>query len=354
MANITWPDGKRFAFTIFDDTDLTTLANGPPVYAFLQDQGFLTTKSVWPLRGNQVPEIGGATCVDDEYLAWAQQLQGQGFEIALHNVAFHSSTREVIAHGLEQFKQFFGSYPRSHANHAACLDNLYWGVERVSGINKLLYNVLTCCQRIGKSLGHRADSDMFWADLCKQRISYVRNFVFDEINTLKACPYMPYHDADRPYVNNWFACSEGGDAGWFNRTIAEKNQDRLEEEGGACIMYTHLGKGFCKNGKLNGEFRRLMERLSRRHGWFVPVSTLLDYLKEQKGPCSITPAQRLEMERRWLFGRIITSWMDMRGLTSCPPTNVPQLDSMPMWRRFVNLPLRSLGRRSPQFRSDGT
>ena len=26
---IMWPERKRFAFTIFDDTDLETIANGP-------------------------------------------------------------------------------------------------------------------------------------------------------------------------------------------------------------------------------------------------------------------------------------------------------------------------------------
>ena len=35
----------------------------------------------------------------------------------------------------------------------------------------------------------------------------------------------------------------------FNKCLSNKNQDRLENEGGACIMYTHFADGFCKNRK---------------------------------------------------------------------------------------------------------
>ena len=34
-----WPDGKRFAFTVFDDTDRATLDNVREVYALLADLG---------------------------------------------------------------------------------------------------------------------------------------------------------------------------------------------------------------------------------------------------------------------------------------------------------------------------
>jgi len=44
---VAWPDGKRFAFTIFDDTDGTTLLNGPPIYDALTRHGLRITKSVW-------------------------------------------------------------------------------------------------------------------------------------------------------------------------------------------------------------------------------------------------------------------------------------------------------------------
>jgi hypothetical protein len=36
-----WPDGKRFAFTVFDDPDSQTWQAGREVYALLRDLGFL-------------------------------------------------------------------------------------------------------------------------------------------------------------------------------------------------------------------------------------------------------------------------------------------------------------------------
>ena len=53
---ITWPDGKAFAFTIFDDTDFATVEKVGPVYSLLADCGLRTTKSCWVVRGD--PEEG--------------------------------------------------------------------------------------------------------------------------------------------------------------------------------------------------------------------------------------------------------------------------------------------------------
>ena len=58
---------------------------------------------------------------------------------------------------------------------------------------------------------------------------------------------MPYHDLKKRYVNYWFTSSEGSNVRTFNECISEQNQDQLEEEGGACIMYTHFGCGFYTN-----------------------------------------------------------------------------------------------------------
>ncbi len=44
-----FPENKRFAFSIVDDTDDSTLHNVKPVYEKLQEYGFRTTKTVWPL-----------------------------------------------------------------------------------------------------------------------------------------------------------------------------------------------------------------------------------------------------------------------------------------------------------------
>jgi len=115
---------------------------------------------------------------------------------------------------------------------------------------------------------------------------------------------MPYHDPKRPYARYWFASSEGPEVRSFNWCIREEMQDRLEEEGGACIMYSHLASGFCKNGALDARFKQLMKRLSAKNGWFVPVSTLLNYLLQAKGPHQLTDRERNNLERRWLFEKL--------------------------------------------------
>ena len=116
---------------------------------------------------------------------------------------------------------------------------------------------------------------------------------------------MPYYDPDRPFVNRWFASSEGATVESFNKTISEENQDLLEAEGGACIMYTHFAFGFYQDSVLNKRFTNLMTRLSQKKGWFVPVSEILDYLKEQKGERIITKRQRMLLELRWMLNKYI-------------------------------------------------
>jgi hypothetical protein len=140
---ISWPDGKRFAFTVFDDTDSQTLETGRAVYEFLAACGFRTTKSVWPVRGNGKPSDHGATCDEPDYREWVQDLQRLGFEIGYHMATSHTSTREETIHGLEQFARHFGHYPVTMANHFYCDEDIYFGDARLTGINRLAYNVLT-------------------------------------------------------------------------------------------------------------------------------------------------------------------------------------------------------------------
>jgi len=136
--------------------------------------------------------------------------------------------------------------------------------------------------------------------LCREHLRYCRNFVLRDINTLAACPWMPYHDPERPYVNRWFASTEGAQGPAFMRAIDEASQDRLEAEGGACIMYTHFGLGFFTGDRIQPRVVDLLTRLSRKKGWFVPVATLLDYMGERNPSGMISRSERNALERRWL------------------------------------------------------
>ena len=299
-----WPDGKQFAFTIFDDTDLATAENLIEVYAFLADLGFRTTKSVWPLKGDKESINMGATCEDPHYLDWLYRLKEGGSEIGYHLATYHTSNRAETIAGLDKFAGLFGTNPSSMSNHAGCEESIYWGSYRLTGANQLLYNLLTRYRSTDRFRGHIEGDSLFWGDLCKERIKYTRNFVFPEINTLKACPFMPYHDPKRPFVNYWFASTEGPEISSFNKIIAEENQNRLQEEGGACIMYTHLAQGFYYPDGLNRRFKILMQQISKRNGWFVPVNELLDYLLEKNGHYVISKKEMMRLERKWLWHKI--------------------------------------------------
>jgi hypothetical protein len=301
---IAWPDGKAFAFTIFDDTDLATVERVAPVYALLTDLGLRTTKSVWAMEGEGNPSYKGSTSDDPVYLAWTLGLQAAGFEIGSHGATFSTSPREKVIESMDRFRERYGHDPATLANHTGCGEAIYWGADRLTGVNRLAYNVLTRFRNNGTFRGHLEGDSHFWGDICRARVRYVRNFTFTDIDTLAACPLMPYHDPVRPYVNHWFASTEGRNLRTFNERVTEASIDRLEASGGACVMYTHFASGFTDDGRLDPRFRATMERLAGKNGWFVPVATLLDFLLAQRGPTILTNAQRRSLERRWLFGKL--------------------------------------------------
>lgn len=303
---IEWPEGKSFAFTIFDDPDYQTIKRAGVTYDFLRDHGFRTTKGVWPGHGtNPENEQYGATCADPEYLKWTLTLQERGFEIGWHGAQPVTSTREQTIEGFEKFHQLFGHWPATMSQHCDCSENIYWGDSRLTSPgHRMLYNLLTRGRNHGAFHGDVPGHPLYWSDICRDRVKYVRNFVFADMNTLAACPFMPYHDPARPDVNYWYASSEGHLIETFVKTISERSQDKLEAEGGACIMYTHFAYQFTKDGVLNRRFKELMQRLSRKNGWFVPVSELLDYILRKRGPTVFGASQRAALERRWLAHKI--------------------------------------------------
>src|SRR5262245_66439540 len=132
MKRLAFPDGRRFAFTIMDDTDVATVANLGPVYQLLTDLEMRTTKTVWPV---DCPEgsknyASSSTLEDPEYVDFVLGLESAGFEIAYHGATMESSRRERTARAIDKFLTLFRTPPRVYANHGYNIEHLYWGAGR--------------------------------------------------------------------------------------------------------------------------------------------------------------------------------------------------------------------------------
>lgn len=305
-----FPLGKRFAFTIIDDTDVATVENVRPVYRLLEQLGMRITKTVWPVA---CPEgsrnfYRSQTLDDAEYRDFVVDLQGRGFEIAYHCATMESSARARTVEALERFRAIFGTYPRVHANHAFNRENLYWGAGRVDDpLLKFLYSRLSGTMSNGH-LGHVEGSAYWWGDLCARYVTYVRNLTFNGINLARINPSMPYHDPARPLVRWWFSAVEAEDAEAFNILLHPRRQERLEREGGVCIVATHLGKGFAKDGRVQAVTRHRLEILASREGWFPTVSELLDWLRLRRQTDRLPQREWRRMQWRWAVDLSLRKW----------------------------------------------
>ena len=306
-APVTFPDGKRFALTIVDDTDLTTLERIRPLYEVLAENGMRTTKTVWMFPTNRPEHAAnrGVSLEDPAYRDFITGLHEDGFEIALHGVRGGTSLRADIESGLAAFHQQFGAYPRMQVNHSMNGDNLYWGAARWSfPPYRWLYGAA-----VSRSFsGHEADSPSFWGDLARSRIDYVRSFTYREINLFTEVPVIPYRIDSMPYVNLWYPGSDGGSIEMFYELLSPENLDRLEREGGICIIYAHMGAGSFNSpdGTADPRFVERIEDLAGREGWYVPASELLDYLKSQPGwDGDLSFLERVRLETSFLLGRLM-------------------------------------------------
>jgi hypothetical protein len=297
---LPYPEGKTFAFTIIDDTDGETLESVRPIYDYLFSLGLCTTKTVWVKNPNQRPvkeSDFGDSLERSEYADYMQLLKQRGFEIALHNVASMSSEREQIAAGIADFTRILGQAPKINVHHEKNRENLYFdfaqrGICPPSPYRTALLRGIH--QRLSHNGGPRLldhscsgedpHTTYFWGDLCKATIKYVRtNVFFQDLNTLKCSPQIPYSLAQTPFVNHWFDSSNGQDAQHFNSILSDKNIASLRQECGCSILYTHFGKGFVNRREgsfeLNPETKaRLRAVAGHADGWYAPVGEVLDRL----------------------------------------------------------------------------
>ena len=313
-APLQFPNGKRFAFTILDDTDVATVENVAPVYRLLEALGMRTTKTAWPVA---CLEGGGdfassQTLEDPSYCAFVVDLHRRGFEIASHGATMHSSKRERTLAAFAQFQELFGAYPRVHANHARNRENLYWGIDRLDDpILRMLYRRLSD-QAASHYEGAVPGSEYYWGDWCIDHLHYARNLTFGVLNLLRVNPSMPYHDSRRPAVRWWFSTADAESRVEFNELLSTENQDRLEREGGICVLSTHFGKGYVFNEDVHPLTRERLEALARRPGWFAPVGELLDWLRSQGRGGALPPLEWRRMQWLWARDFVLRTWRQRR------------------------------------------
>ena len=301
-GTLAFPAGARFAFTILDDTDVATVANVEPVYRLLETLGLRATKTVWPLACPEGSRDFGSseTLADPAYREFVLDLGRRGFEIASHGATMESSDRERTSAALDRFTELFGGPPRVFANHAFNRENLYWGEDRVDdpAVRAIYRRFLETPE--GFYEGHRPGSAWYWGDLASERITYARNLTFSNLNLLRVNPSMPYRDPARPLIPYWFSTSDAEDADAFIQALHPRRLDRLEREGGICILSTHLGKRFTEAGSVVPAVRERLTDLARRPGWFPPVGVLLDWMRERGGGAALEPSEWRRMQWRWL------------------------------------------------------
>ena len=303
MPRVPFPDGKQFALTIFDDTDVATLDYIRPLYELLARLGLRTTKSVWPLPYAGKSEYQGSATLDEaEYASYMRDLQDRGFEIAFHGARMESTERAEIQRSLEVFREHFGRYPTAYAAHAHNSDNLYWGSDRFRfRLWRWLY-AATGRRREQPGEGHRRESRYYWGDLAQRHLRYVRSFTYDDLNLWNITTAVPYRNAGAPQANAFFPSSFADNVEEFIELLSPARQQQLEREGGLAIVGTHFGKGFLRDGRVDPRVVELLTRLAARPGWFVPVSTLLDHLVEVQGGVALIGGYRLfRLEGLWFW-----------------------------------------------------
>jgi hypothetical protein len=195
-----------------------------------------------------------------------------------------------------------------HINHDGNRDNLYWGVARFD--SPVVRTALLCAKgRSRKSfVGHRADSEFFWGDLCRKHIRYSRNMTFTGVINLRTVnPTMPYRDARRPLVRRWFSFCDAATLQRFVDLLSTRNLERLQDERGICILYTHFGDGFSKDGEVIEPVASALRHVASLPGRFVPATQLLDEICDPGGgteaPLLPSP-ERMRMEYTWLYQRL--------------------------------------------------
>lgn len=277
---------KECAIAITDDTDFFQYFTTQPVYDVLDSLGVRLTKTIWVFdHEKNDPAKAGISLRDPHYRAWVLRARERGHEITMHSASSGDDTRERTLAAFDTIRALTGDYPRLEIFHSGNREALYWGGKRIPNrFLRALYD-LKMKQRFE---GDEPSSPLYWLDMARARVRYLRTFTFNELDTWAVNPSMPYLDPATPDAPLWFASSNARWGEKFAQLFQSQKVQRLKQSHGVSVIYTHFGLWFTERSpggahRLRADVREAMTRIgSDRAIEFVPAGELLDRLRWQQ------------------------------------------------------------------------
>ncbi len=269
-----------------DDTDKSTLQSTRVVYEYCLERGIKPTRFLWshePTEWSGVvnPEepISGASLEDPEYCEYCKDLASRGITFGLHGASSGNSTRERTIAGIKRFEEVFGSKPRLFVGHMRNAENIYWGPGRYT--NPILRAIAKLLVIRATYHGEDESSPYYWADICREQISYIRLYRTRALNVLKKNPSMPFHDKRFPAVKHWYSAT-GQNLELLSR-LTESGIEQISREDGLLLHYAHsswfVDDPEAESPKLLEDARRGFDLIgSRDDVWCAGVGEVLDRL----------------------------------------------------------------------------
>ena len=118
---------------------------------------------------------------------------------------------------------------------------------------------------------------------------------------------MPYIDPRRnKYANYWYSATFAPNPDVFNYVVNDKALNKLEEQEGCCIIFTHLGY-YCKNGEIDPGFVERIKKIAANPNCIsMPVTKTLDTIAENR--------EKLGKEKYPTISYIYKTWLEIKHL----------------------------------------
>ncbi|MFN8548522.1 MAG: hypothetical protein U0527_11335 [Candidatus Eisenbacteria bacterium] len=280
---LPFPPGKDCAIAITDDTDFFQFPTTLPVYDLLDSLGIRLTKTVWVFdHEGSDPARVGLSLRNPAYRRWVLAERDKGHEITMHSATSGDDPRDLTLAAFDTIRALTGDYPRLEIFHSGNKEALYWGGKRIP--NRFLRRLYDLKMR-QTFQGDEPSSPLYWLDVSRDRVRYLRTFTFNDMDTWAVNPTMPYLDPATPGAPLWFASSNARWGEKFSRLFRPSNVEQLKRGHGVSVIYTHFGLWFTKQdatgrARLRDDVREALLRTGSDHAieW-VPAGELLDRMR---------------------------------------------------------------------------